>query len=294
MSRIGFIGIGLMGSAIVQRLLAKGHKVQVLGSLSRSNVDAMLALGAQEAANAAELTKASEVVMICVGTSDQVEQRMFEANGVLQGIKPGTLVIDLGTSLPVSSLQIAADLTDRGAGFLDAAMGRTPAHAREGKLNLMVGGSDSDFARAQPLFADIAENIFHVGPVGAGQTLKLINNFYAMTTACAMAEAFVMADKAGLSRQKLYDVLAAGPNRSGMMDFIKTHAIDAQKSIEFTIGNAAKDIAYYARMAQSLGANSALSGATLAALAAARDDGWGKALVPEMVDYFAQQAGDEA
>ena len=130
-------------------------------------------------------------------------------------------------------------------------MGRTPSHAREGKLNLMVGSSDADFDRAKPLFADLAENIFHVGPVGSGQTLKLINNFYAMTTALAMSEAFVMADVAGLSRQALYDVLAAGPNRSGMMDFIKAHAIDGENQLAFSIGNATKDIAYYARMAQS-------------------------------------------
>ncbi len=293
MSKIGFIGVGLMGSAMVARLLGRGHALTVLGSISRRNIDAAVALGAVEALNASALAASSDVVMLCVGTSDQVETRMYEGAGVLEGIRPGTLVIDFGTSLPISSLRVAADLQARGASFLDAAMGRTPSHAREGKLNLMVGSSDADFDRAKPLFADLAENIFHVGPVGSGQTLKLINNFYAMTTALAMSEAFVMADVAGLSRQALYDVLAAGPNRSGMMDFIKAHAIDGENQLAFSIGNATKDIAYYARMAQSLGANSAMSGSTLAALALARDQGWGANMVPEMVDFFASETGNE-
>ncbi len=290
--KIGFIGVGLLGSAIVARLLAKGYAVSVLGSTSRGNIDAVVALGASEATDAGAMAASSDVVMICVGTSDQVESRIYEAKGVLAGIRAGTMVIDFGTSLPVSSLRIAADLQKKQVAFLDAAVGRTPAHARDGKANLMVGGSDADFARARPLFAELAENTFHVGPVGSGQTLKLINNFYAMTSACAMAEAFVMADQAGLSRQTLYDVLSSGPNRSGMMDFIKAHAIDGSNQLAFSIANAAKDISYYARMAQSLGATSAMSGAALAALADARDQGWARNTVPEMVDYFASEIGN--
>lgn len=288
--RIGFIGLGLMGSAMVARLIGAGHVLTVLGHTNRTGLDGALALGATEASNARELAAASDAIMICVATSEQVESRVYGPDGILAGIRPDALVIDFGTSLPASSLRIAAGLAAKGAHFLDAPMGRTPSHARQGKLNLMVGGSAEDFARARPLFAAIAENIFHVGAVGTGHILKLINNFYAMTNACAMAEAFVMAGAAGLSRQALYDVLAAGPNKSGMLDFIKAHAIDGQSQLAFTIGNAAKDIGYYSRMAADLNTPSAMSGATLAAFAGARDAGWGHHLIPEMVDYFAAQS----
>jgi 2-hydroxy-3-oxopropionate reductase len=290
--KIGFIGVGLMGSAMVGRLLRLGHAVTVLGSVSRTRIEAAVRAGAVEAADAASLAQGADVVMICVGTSNQVESRVYGAGGLLAGIRPGTLVIDFGTSQPASSQRIAADLGAKGAGFLDAAMGRTPAHAAEGKLNLMVGGEASEFARARPLLEGLAENIFHVGPVGSGQVLKLINNFYAMTSACAMAEAFVMADRAGLKRQALYEVLAAGPNHSQMMDFIKAWAMDGEVRLAFSIANAAKDIGYYSRMALDFGAESTLSGGTHAALSAARDAGWGAEMVPQMVDFFAERIGE--
>lgn len=288
MSRIGFIGLGLMGSAMAARLASAGHPMVVLGNRNRKGVERLLALGAGEAAAAQDLAAGSDVVMLCMGSSEQVEGRVFGPDGVLEGVRPGALVVDFGTSRPESSQRIAAELAGRGAGFLDAAMARTPAHAEEGKLNLIVGGSAEDYARALPLFQVLAENIFHIGPVGAGHTLKLLNNFFAMTTATAMAEVFAMADKAGLKRQAVYDVLAAGPNRSAMMDFIKAWAVDGEVKLAFSIGNAAKDLGYYADMARALGHQGSVSAGTAEALNAARDAGWGGRLVPEMVDFLAR------
>lgn len=286
---IGFIGLGLMGAAMVERLQSQGYSLTVMANRSRAAVDAAVGRGAKEVKTARELAAASDIVMLCVDTSASVEQRMFGADGVIEGAKPGTLVIDFGTSLPDLTKTIGAALAGRGSAYLDAPLGRTPAHAVDGKLNIMAAGEAKDFARAQPVLADLGENVFHVGPLGAGHTLKLINNFLAMTTACALSEAFAMADLAGLERDMLYKVMAAGPLHSGMMDFIKANAVDGKKDmLAFAIANARKDVGYYSTMADQFGVPSFMSPATKQALGMAKAEGWGGRMVPEMVDYFAE------
>jgi len=289
---IGFIGLGLMGRAMVECLQGAGHALTVLGNRDRTGVEAALARGATEAATARELAAQSDIVMICVGTSDQVEARIYGDDGVLAGAREGQVVIDFGTSLPASTLKIGAALAEKGATYLDAPLGRTPAHARDGKLNIMAAGDKAAFDRVKPVLDTLGENVFHLGKLGNGHTIKLINNFYAMTTAMAMSEAFAMADAAGIERQALYGVLAAGPNHSGMMDFIRNYAMDGRIDLAFSVANAAKDVGYYAQMAGDLGRHSRMSGAALATLTAARDGGSGDLMVPQMVDWMADHLGE--
>lgn len=284
---IGFIGLGLMGSAMVNRLIDLDYPMHVIANRSRANIDAAVARGATEHANARELAAASEVIMLCMDTSASVESRVYGDDGILAGVKSGSLVIDFGTSLPGSTKQIGADMVAKGAAYMDAPLGRTPSHAVDGLLNIMSAGDAANFERAKPIFNDLGENVFHVGPLGAGHTLKLINNFYAMTTAMAMCEAFAMADLADLPRQQLYDVMSAGPLKSGMMDFIKAFAVDGDpNSLAFTIANARKDIGYYAQMADDLGVPSQMSPGTKNTLGVAKATGYGDKMVPEMVTYF--------
>jgi 3-hydroxyisobutyrate dehydrogenase-like beta-hydroxyacid dehydrogenase len=286
--RIGFAGLGLMGTAMCQRLLDQGYALAVLGNRDRTGVEACLARGATEAASGKALAQAADVVILCMGTSAQVESRMHGPDGILAGAARDLVVIDTGTSLPGSTRALAAAAQAQGVHYMDAPLGRTPSHGREGKLNIMAAGPEALFARVRPLLDDLGENVFHVGPVGAGHTLKLINNFFAMTTAMAMSEAFAMADLAGLPRQSLYDVMAAGPLRSGMMDFIKAHAIDDQIKLAFSLANAGKDVGYYGRMAEELDVPSLMSVATRQTLALAKARGWGDRMVPEAVDFFAE------
>ena len=284
---IGFIGLGLMGSAMVTRLQEKGYAVTVMANRSRGNVDAAVARGATEVSTAREVAAASDVIMLCVDTSISVEGRVYGPDGILAGAGSGAILVDFGTSLPGSTAKIAADLGEKGVAMMDAPLGRTPSHALEGKLNIMSAGSEADFARMKPIFDDLGENVFHVGPLGAGHTLKLINNFFAMTTATAMSEAFAVADLAGLPREKLYEVMAAGPLRSGMMDFIKAYAIDGDIQLAFSVANARKDVGYYAQMTDEMDVPSQMSHAAKNALGVAKANGFGEHMVPEMVDYFA-------
>lgn len=291
--KIGFIGLGLMGRAMVECLQKAGYQVGVLGHRDRTGIEEAVSRGGTEAASAKALAEASDIVMICVGTSAQVEGRVYGPEGLLEGAREGQIVIDFGTSLPASTLKIGADLAEKGATYLDAPLGRTPAHARDGLLNIMCAGDKAAFDTVKPVLDTLGENVFHLGKLGNGHTIKLINNFYAMTTAMAMSEAFAMADAAGIERGALYSVLAAGPNHSGMMDFIRNYAMDGQVDLAFSVTNAAKDVGYYEKMADDLHRHSRMSGAALATLEEARDGGSGDLMVPQMVDWMAENLGKE-
>jgi 2-hydroxy-3-oxopropionate reductase len=285
--RIGFVGLGLMGSAMVQRLLSLDYPITVVAHKNRAPIDLAVAMGAKEAISPAELAKACEIIMLCVDTSTAVEAVMRSEDGVLKLLQPNSLVIDFGTSIPGSTQQLAQECMAKGASMMDAPLGRTPVHAVDGLLNIMAAGRTSDFERVKPVLEDLGENVFHVGPVGAGHTLKLINNFFAMTTACAMCEAFAMADLAGLKRETLYEVMSAGPLKSGMMDFIKAAAIDNDpRQLAFSVSNGFKDVGYYVNMADDFGVQSFISPAINKTLSLAKTSGYGDKMVPEMVDFI--------
>ena len=287
---IGFMGLGLMGGAMVGRLQDQGYDLTVIANRTRTYVDQAVSRGASEVATSKALAEASDIVMLCMDTSANVEARMRGADGVIAGLKPGAVVIDFGTSLPASTKALGAEVAAAGAQYLDAPLGRTPSHAKDGLLNIMGSGDKPAFDRVKPVLDDLGENVFHLGALGSGHTIKLINNFFGMTVANAMAEAFAMADVAGVPRQDLYDVVSAGPLKSGMMDFVKGYAVDGDPNqLAFAIKNAAKDVGYYAQMASDAGVDSIMSKCALSALTAARDAGQADDMVSQMVDFYADR-----
>lgn len=289
---IGFIGLGLMGAAMVGRLQDKGYAVTVLGNRNRTGVEAALARGATEATTAKDLAASCDITMLCVGTSDQVEGRMRGPDGVIAGLSDGKVVIDFGTSLPASTEALGAEVAATGAQMLDAPLGRTPMHAKDGLLNIMGSGDKAAYDRVKPVLDDLGENVFHLGDLGNGHAIKLINNFVAQSMANLFAEAFVTADNAGVSRQSVYDVIAAGPVGNGFFDFMKAYAVDGDPTkLAFSIKNAAKDVGYYARMAEEAGAPSVMAPSGLAMLEDARDAGLAEAMVPELIDHYARKMG---
>lgn len=288
---IGFIGLGLMGRAMVSCLQDAGYQMTVLGNRDRSGVEEAIARGGTEAPTAKALAETSDIVMICVGTSQQVESRIYGDEGILAGTRAGQIVIDFGTSLPESTRQIGAALAGKQAAYLDAPLGRTPAHAKDGLLNIMCSGDETAYARVKPELDVLGENVFHLGALGSGHTIKLINNYYAMTSACAMAEAFAVAGASGIDKQALYDVMAAGPNASGMMGFIRNYAVEGQIDLSFSVANAAKDVGYYRKMAEDLGLTSRMSGSADATLGEALEGGDGDLMVPAMVDWMQKHLG---
>jgi 2-hydroxy-3-oxopropionate reductase len=251
-------------------------------------LDAAIARGATEAKNAKEVAEASDIVMLCMGTSEHVEGRMRGDDGVITGLRDGATVIDFGTSLPGSSRVLAEEVSAAGGDFLDAPLGRTPAQAVDGLLNIMTSGDKAAFDKVEPVLKDLGENIFYLGAVGSGHTIKLINNFFGMTLANAMCEAFAMADVAKVDREELYNVMAAGPLRSMMMDLVKAYGVDNDPSkLGFAIKNAAKDVGYYDRMATDAGVESIMAKGALSAMTEACENGNGDDMVSQMIDHYA-------
>jgi len=171
---------------------------------SQAPVDRVLARGnAVQASSARDLAEQSDIVQLCVTTSDVVESLVYGENGLMAGMKTGSVLIDFGTSIPASTQKIGADLAKKGIGMIDAPLGRTPAHAKDGLLNIMAAGDKATFDKYEPMLKEQGENVFYLGGLGAGHTTKLINNFMGMTTVTAMSQAFAAAELAGVDRQQL-------------------------------------------------------------------------------------------
>jgi 3-hydroxyisobutyrate dehydrogenase len=282
---IGFIGLGLMGSNMVENLQTRGFEPIVM-DLNKEAVAAVVARGATEATSAKELAAASDIVMLCLTTSKVVEMLVYAEDGILAGIKEGAVLIDFGTSIPASTRKIGADLAKKGAGMIDAPLGRTPAHAKDGLLNIMASGDQATFDKVKPVLDIQGENVFYLGALGAGHTTKLINNFMGMTTVAAMSQAFAVADLAGVDRQQLWEIMSTGPSNSPFMQFCKNYAVDGVSDLGFSINNANKDLGYFLEMVKDLNTESQIAEGTSANLQAAVAAGMGNGNVPEIMDYF--------
>ncbi|KII75372.1 NAD(P)-dependent oxidoreductase [Vibrio renipiscarius] len=282
---IGFIGLGLMGGNMVENLQNKGYDLVVM-DLNKEAVAATVARGATEATSAKALAEASDIVMLCLTTSAVVEKLVYAEDGILAGIKEGAVLVDFGTSVPASTRKIGADLAAKGAGMIDAPLGRTPAHAKDGLLNIMAAGDQETFNKVKPVLDEQGENVFHLGELGAGHTTKLINNFMGMTTVCAMSQAFAVAELAGVDRQQLFNIMSTGPSNSPFMHFCKNYAVDGVSDLGFSIANANKDLGYFLQMVEDLGTQSLIAEGSSANLQAALDAGLSNGNVPEIFDYF--------
>ncbi|HEX3631245.1 MAG TPA: NAD(P)-dependent oxidoreductase, partial [Casimicrobiaceae bacterium] len=209
-TRIGFIGLGLMGHGIAKNLIAKGFPLTVRVHRNRKPAEDILAAGASEVATNAELARASDVVILCVTGSPQIEEIVYAPDGILGAARDGLIVVDTSTAEPSSTAKIRDDLARKGTRYVDAPLARTPKEAEEGRLNTMVGADDATFAELKPVLSAYCENVIHVGPPGHGHILKLVNNFLAQAIATATAEACAACAKAGVSIAKLHEVVSAG------------------------------------------------------------------------------------
>ncbi|MCW5634674.1 MAG: NAD(P)-dependent oxidoreductase [Rubrivivax sp.] len=295
MARIGFIGAsGLMGHGMAKNLLAKGHALALTVHRNRERVADLLAAGAKEAANAAELAGpkfGSEIVFICVTGSPQVEVAVLGEQGLLAGAAKGLLVVDCSTSEPESTARLRERCAAAGVSFVDAPLSRTPIEAEAGRLNVMVGATPQDFAKLEPVLRAFAENVFHMGGPGAGHIIKLLNNFIAQSICTATAEAFAVGQRAGVDVKKLVELIAAGPVNNGLFQAMAKTLTGQMDGLKFELDNARKDVRYYTHLAESVAAPSVVGEAVHQALAIASALGHGRKFVPSLVEAQEQLTG---
>jgi 3-hydroxyisobutyrate dehydrogenase-like beta-hydroxyacid dehydrogenase len=187
--KIGFIGVGMMGHGMAKNLVEKGFPTTILGHHNLAPVEDLVKRGAKEAKDIAGLVAASDIVFICVTGSQQVEDLVYRKGGILESARSGQIVVDTSTSQPGSTLKIAGECKSRGVRFVDAPLTRTPVEAEQGRLNTMVGADAATFKEIEPALKAFCENIFHIGDVGAGHKIKLINNCAAIGQMALIAEA---------------------------------------------------------------------------------------------------------
>ncbi len=285
---IGFIGLGMMGHGIAKNLLNKGYALRFKAHRNRSTLQDLVDAGAKEVDTRAALAQA-DIVILCVTGSPQVEEIVYGADGLLAAAREGLVVIDTSTAEPASSTRIRNDFAAKGVKFIDAPLARTPKEAEEGRLNTMVGAADADFEALRPVFAAFCENIIHVGPPGHGHVLKLVNNMLAMTQAAAIAEAMATAAKAGLSLQKVFDVISAGGVNSGIFQMMVGRALQGDLGgLKFAIGNAQKDLRYYTHLTEMLPTSSFIAEAAHQSFVQAANLGYGERFIASLLEVQEQ------
>ena len=287
MKRIGMAGIGLMGQGIAGNIIKNGYSMVLLEHPGNQPLGELIAAGATTTPSASLLAAAVDVVILCVTGSPEVEDVLYRRDGLLEGLKPGLIVIDCSTAIPSSTVRIAEAVNKAGGFFLDAAMTRTPKEAAEGRLNLIVGGDKALFDACRPLMDCYAENIVLAGPVGSGHRLKLLHNFVSLGFSAVLAEAAACAERAGVDPKIFAEVLAQGGGAGVVLDRLRPYIESRDGSgFRFTIANAQKDMAYYTTMAGEAGAAHSGAEAVRQIYAEAAKYGSAYATVPELIDLL--------
>ncbi|OZI33097.1 2-hydroxy-3-oxopropionate reductase [Bordetella genomosp. 1] len=290
MTKVGMAGIGLMGHGIASNIVKHGHALTVLEHAGNQPLDDLKAAGAATVRDGAALAASADVIILCVTGSPQVEAVLMGAGGVLEGLRPGTVVIDCSTAIPSSTLKVAEAVQARGGRFLDAPMTRTPKEAAEGRLNLLVGGDAAAFEEIHPLLAAFAENITHVGPVGAGHRMKLLHNYVSLGLIALIAEAAACAKGDGIDPAVFSEVLSKGGGGGVALERIKPYLIDGDpSSLRFFMSNARKDLEYYNTMAAESGAVRDIGAAVLATYEQAVEQGGPDRYVPELAGLLGER-----
>ncbi len=278
----------MMGGGIVSCLLKAGYPVTLIAHRNRARIAELVGQGAREVASLDALASDSDVVMICVNSADTVRDLVA---AMTPSLEPGKMIVDVTTSKPETSRELAARLTARGVDFVDAPVVGGPAQAASGELGTFLGGSAAAIARAQPIVASYSIDVHHFGPVGAGNTAKLLNNFLTVGLRQLVVHAFRAARRHEIDWTKLYALTSKGAAASRTLDQLVGGAIAGDYTRnKFSIANCYKDMTYAAPLLADDPDGCAIQAAMAEAYARLVDAGLGDRLASEMLDPDVEQA----
>jgi 3-hydroxyisobutyrate dehydrogenase-like beta-hydroxyacid dehydrogenase len=280
--RIGFIGAGMMGHGMALNLMEAGHAVSVIAHRNRKPIDDLVAKGATETATLADLAANSDVLVMCLSTAKVVHDTV----SVLKPhLRAGQILIDAGTTDPETTRSLARELARLAVGYADAPVAGGPEQAEKAELGVFCGADDWTFAAIEPLLRCYATTIRHFGPPGAGHTAKLISNYLVTGMIALVTEAFGAAHAAHLDWKDLYEAMLNGSGNSGVLRKMVAAALAGDfDGYKFSIANAAKDIGYYADLAEHLGRRTPLVEAVAEVFARAVETGHGGRNVSHLLD----------
>ncbi len=291
-SRIGYIGVGLMGHGAAKNIVEKGYPLVVMGHRNRAPVDDLVKRGAREGRSAANMARECDILFLCLPSSVEVEAMVYGRDGVLAGAHPGLIVVDSTTADPNSTRKIAADLKKKGAAMVDSPLGRTPKESEEGKLSTYVGGDPATVKKLRPVMKCYADTIVEVGPLGAGHILKLINNFISIGTCAIISEAAATAAKLGVDMRKFYEVISAGGANSKMFQMVMPWVLDGDDShLRGPLRIAGKDMRFYTKLAEQAPAAAFIAQAVNQTLQLCNVRGHGDRFLPVLPGILAELNG---
>ena len=289
--RIGFIGIGAMGKPMALNLLKAGHELYVFDVVAAAVAD-MVAQGGQACASPKELAQKTEAVITMLPNAKIVESTLTGENGLLAGSRPGQVFIDM-SSVSAGSTKLMAKLAgEKGVGYVDAPVSGGVAGATAGTLTIMVGGSADDVAKVQPILQAMGKNIHHVGEVGAGDSIKVVNNLLLGINMAAVAEALVLGVKSGLSPQVMLDIIKGSSGRSYALE-AKTPGFILKNNFAagFAIDLQYKDLELAAETAKSLGMPLPLGSMAQQIFEMARAKGLGREDISAVIKVWEELVG---
>ena len=251
--RIGFIGLGIMGRGMVSNLLKAGFSVCVWNRTS-SRITPFLEQGATAGASPAEVASQSDIIITCVSDTPDVEAVISGDDGILTTLTPGSLVIDMSTISPQTTKELGDLIESKGSYMLDAPISGGSEGAANGTLSIMIGGAEEQVQRAMPYFEAMGKTITHVGPRGAGQAVKLVNQILVVVTMLGVSEALLFAEASGVDLDRALAAVTQGAAGSWMLSNRGPQVIDRDWRPGFTIDLQQKDVRLVLEAADQVGA----------------------------------------
>jgi 2-hydroxy-3-oxopropionate reductase len=292
MSKIGFIGLGIMGKPMSKNLLKAGYQL-VVCDVVKAVVDELVAAGAQAAATPKEVASQVEIIVTMLPNSPHVKQVVLGENGIIEGAKAGCIVVDMSSIAPLVSREVAAKLAEKGIEMLDAPVSGGEPKAIDGTLSVMVGGKKAVFEKCFPVMKAMAGSVVLTGDIGAGNVTKLANQVIVALNIAAMSEALVLATKAGVSPDLVYQAIRGGLAGSTVLDAKAPLAMDRKFNPGFRINLHIKDLQNVLDTSHEVGVSLPLTAAVMEIMQALKVDGKGDNDHGGLIQYYEKMANVE-
>ena len=293
MANLGHRGLGVMGGRMADRLISKGHTVTGYNR-TREKAQWLVDRGMKWADTPRQVAEASDVVFVMVTDSAALDAVTRGPDGILAGLGPGKLVIDMSTVSPAVSRAVAAQVTERGADMVDAPVSGSPVTLEQGKLSMMVGGTRAAFDRARPLLEDIGPKVTHVGDQGLAVSMKIAMNLSVAVQMLAFSEGILLAEKSGIDRKTAVEVFNNSVIASPMLQYRGSMVLGLPDEAWFTVTLMQKDVSLALEMGRRLNVPLPTTAVTNEFLTAARGSGLGDKDFAAVFNLLAQLSGVSA
>jgi len=291
--KVGLIGLGIMGKPMAKNMLSAGYDLTVF-DLNKASMDEVVSFGAKEAKNIKELAADSDVIITMLPNSPHVKSAVLGVGGVIETVKEGTMLIDMSSIAPLASKEIAVELAKKGVEMLDAPVSGGEPKAIDGTLSIMVGGKSELFEKYKPLLSTMGSSVVLCGEVGAGNVTKLANQIIVAVNIAGMSEAFVLAEKAGVSPELVFNAIKGGLAGSTVLNAKAPMIFEHNFKPGFKIDLHIKDLNNVLETAKELNAPTFMTSQVMDMLQDLHNDGEGQSDHSAIYKYYEKVAKEES